>query len=171
MARRPGAEGPEAEEGVGKDLRADSGGFKAGDIVAVKLSTIRNRELSGMTPRVLIDVGWPNKFQVMGSFEHQGEPHVSLFPCCFWMLKKVQGEKYRCKCHPARLFEKIPNERGRKPGDAHASIHTPFGPLAEVDYEEGDAPVLTMRVMGYPLQINSSAARRIKDIFRENGIM
>lgn len=163
--------GPAPGEHTREESMAVTEEFKAGDPVAIKLSTIRNPTWRRMTPRVLLDAGWPNRFQVMGSCLIDGEPHVSLFPCCFWMTKKVQGNKYLCKGHPAVLFEKIQGERGWKPGDAHASIQTPFGPLAEMDYLEGDEPVFTLRIGGWPIQINSKVATQIKDIFREKGIL
>jgi hypothetical protein len=129
--------------------------------VGIRLGAIKNRKLRHVTPIRLIELGWPNQFLVNAAIDIKGKPHVSIWPCCFWMVNRRTGT-YLCKAHPAEYFEMLSTERVPKASDKVAWIDTPWGRMLDIDYFQDDGPpVMTLRAFGLPLQLSGGLAKEL----------
>jgi hypothetical protein len=165
------------EPGEAATRASENGPILIGDAAALKLSTIKDPKFKFMTPRILMGVGWPNHFGVLYKFMKDGEEHLTLAPCCYWMIDKASREVPPlplCTGHPTRLFERIPQderERDPKEGDRFSTLVTPWGPLYSLEYlNEDPTPVLTVKIGGHLIVINAGAAKWISEKLKEIGI-
>lgn len=157
-------------------VKSESGAvdFRPGDIVNLKLSIMKQVKHRFTTPRVLIEAGWPNQFRINNTFESpEGEPCLSLDPCCFWMRDR-KGGGFLCKGHQVHLFEKFDEapKRPRGKDDRYASITTPWGPLFEIESIADDKePGLTLKVGNNPIVLTGGMARQVAQVLKQAGIL
>jgi hypothetical protein len=136
--------------------------------VGVKPAALKDRKLAHIMPiRLITFVGWPNNFLVNEVIDFKGKPHLSLWPCCFWLINRRTGG-YLCKVHPAEYFEPLQGSfRPPQPGDAHAAINTPFGKIVDLDYQDdASEPLFTVKMFGFPVQITGEPGRQIWEILK-----
>ena len=158
----PATQGPAPAESEGR--------FHARMKVGVRMEAVKNRKLSHVTPIRLMSLGWPNQFMVHEVIEVAGKPHLSLWPCCFWMVNRRTG-KFMCKAHPAEYFEILSTDRVQKPTDQVTRIDTPWGPILDMDYyQDSGPPVMTLRAFGFPFQITGGVARQLAEALKNIGI-
>lgn len=131
--------------------------FEAGDSVSIKDSVLRGRKYPDLVPKLLIKrEGFPNEFLVRAvARDPSGQPAISLFPCCYVLVRR--GD-YRCRWHPAHLFERarfekikpgVPGEdRPDGKGDRTHSIPTPFDEAVSLKFEDDKDPRLNLTCHG-----------------------
>jgi|FLYN01.1.fsa_nt_gi hypothetical protein len=150
--------------------KTETESFQEGDIVALTPTALRLGNLSMMSPRLLYQIGWPNQFVVLHTFEdEENGPCVSLYPCCMVLVDRRSGN-YRCTGHPAQYFEKIDVLRQPQKGDRSVSISLPLiKEIVGADYEEDEqSPRLTVRVLGQKGVITGPWAKLIKNLAEAN---
>jgi hypothetical protein len=159
--------------------------FERGDVVALTAAVIRRRDYANMTPRLLYEIGHPNEFHVLRSFEHKGQPHITLVDCCSWEKQEGLWDDHegfidretgspRCTGHPAILFQKIKKIRMTRKGDKSTSIHIPFieQALAALRWEEDEnSPALKAQVLGKEISLTGPVAKLVKQLAEENNIL
>jgi hypothetical protein len=159
--------------------------FERGDVVALTAAVIRRRDYSNMTPRLLYEIGHPNEFHVLRTFEHKNEPHVTLVNCCSWEKQDgLWGEHEgfidretgapRCTGHPAVLFQKVKKVRMSKKGDRSSSLHLPFmeEALAAILWEEDEnSPAIKAQILGKEISLSGPLAKIVKQLAEENNIL
>lgn len=134
--------------------------FQPGDSVSIKESVLRHRKkYKDLVPRLLIErEGFPNEFLVRKiAQEPSGDQAVSLFPCCY-VLKLPRARDYRCRWHPAHLFERTkfqrikPGVQGEdRPGgegDRTHSIPTPLDEAVSIEFQDESDPRLNITAHG-----------------------
>lgn len=135
--------------------------------VGVKLDAIKDRKLRHVTPIRLIQLGWPNQFLVNDTIDIEGRPHLSIWPCCFWMVNRGTG-KYLCKAHPAEYFELLSTGR---PSDKVSWVDTPWGRMLDIEYTEQEGPpVMTLRAFGLPIQLSGGLAKQFYEGLKKIGL-
>lgn len=139
---------------------------------SVTPEAMKKKDLAHLMPiRLIRLVGWPNRFFVNEVIEIKGKPHLSIWPCCFWLINRKSGG-YLCKAHPAEYFEPLQEKvRERKPGDRQTTIQTPWGTILDMDYQEDESsPVFTLRAFGFPFKVGGDVARQLSAILKKAGI-
>jgi hypothetical protein len=143
-------------------------GFEEGDRVAMTQEALKMGRLSAMSPRLLYQVGYPNEFGVLHSFETEEDgPCITLYPCCY-VLEDRPRKTSRCSGHPAIFFEKI-GEKPANKGDKRAKVHLPIiGEIAGVEWDE-EHQRLSGHVGGYPVVFQGEIGRLVKKAAEEKG--
>lgn len=155
--------------------------FKVGDCVRLSKRALKDAAYKEIGPRVLIEIGWPNEFYIERiAIDPEGNPAITLSACCCNLVRK--GE-YRCKYHPAHLFEKIDlgaapgsapdlESRVRNPGDREAVLTTPFGDVASLKYfEDEKEPGLVADLFGKRFLMSGAYVREIYKFAQQKGIL
>jgi hypothetical protein len=146
--------------------------FEPGDIVRMSQETLRDPELSKMSPRVILTIGLPNEFQVVKVFELESVVCLTLDPCCYRRVDR--NGKRQCTGHPAVLFERVAHEHIRQPGDKIASITVPFlGELMGYEYQpdgHGNSKAI-FRVGGKEMKAEGGLAELLNKVIQNHGII
>ena len=155
--------------------------FKKGEVIKVKAEYLKKRRKKGtFTPADLIAIGWPNRFQVVGvGKDGEGEPVISLDPCCSWMVEKTEKKEkkekdYLCWAHRAERFEAVPETKTHSPSSDPSSntIRSTVGNLFRVDYSDDDEPCLEIQVgEGEPLILGGKIGKAIGEKFKNAGLL
>jgi hypothetical protein len=144
-----------------------------GEFVGVKDWVVRGNEVR-MTPLTLLKIGWPNKFQVLETYEKNGKPALRLDPCCGWM-KKPGTEVNACEGHPAGLFVKNADaERIKSKDDRYSSLEVPWGEVLSLEYlEDEKMPAIVLRLAGgkRPFAVSGPIARDLHQRAKEFGLI
>lgn len=165
------------------DLEAIGQSLEIGSAVRLKDRFLKNKDYKEMGPRVLLKVGWPNVFYVERvAVDPKEGPVISLSACCCNLLL---GAGWRCKYHPAYLFEELDLEkikpefegedrpaRESKPGDRSASVVTLLGEVASFEYHEDETdPGLIIKILGRKFELNGMIASHLYKAAKERGIV
>lgn len=147
----------------------------AGEFVGIKEWVIQGNEVR-MTPITLCKIGWPNKFQVLETYEKDGKPALRLDPCCGWMLNpKSKTLENACEGHPSGLFVKVADaERTKSKDDRYSSLDVPWGEVLSLEYLEDDKmPALVLRLAGgkRPFAVSGPIARDLHQRAKEFGLI
>ncbi len=146
---------------VRKEAKVESAEQKAqdirpGDIVALTPTALRMPRLSTMSPRVLVDLGFANEFQVLQIFDSDEDgPCAILSECCGRRVDRRTGRPV-CIGHPMMYFRRAePSEASRRArrdtkNDRSSAVSLPFlGEVASMEYEEDEKrPRLTVKIGG-----------------------
>ncbi len=131
--------------------------FEPGDTVSIREEILRGRKYQDLVPKLLIKrEGFPNEFLVRAvARDPAGKPAISLFPCCYTLVRR--GD-YRCRWHPANLFERarfekikpgVPGEdRPDGKGDRTYSIETPLSDVVSLEFQDDKDPRLNLTCHG-----------------------
>lgn len=158
--------------------------FEPGDIISLTAAALRKKKLVNMTPRLLYEIGHPNEFLVLETFEHPVDGPCVALSCCTRQMDENgkpivrfvdrKTGKMRCNGHRSNYFEKKSFKRLPKKGDKSTSIHIPFLPfeLAGVHWEEDESnPALKVSVAGKEVGLTGAFAKLLKNVAEENGIL
>lgn len=160
----------EAAEDVGLDV-------KAGDFVRVTAEAMADPELKDVTPiRLFKLAGWPNKFMVVDVAIDADEGQVlRLDPCCGWLLEPKGREEHACQAHPAKYFERHPEEETEKPsGNRSMGINIAGFDLVSVEYVDGKGkdPSLVVKLVGQkPIVLEGKAAQQFAQLLKSKKLL
>ena len=146
-----------------------------GDRVKIRDEIVAGEEPVEMGPLILVEKGWPNKFEVIAVVEHKGETLLALEECCKKRTNPATGA-YTCYGHLSSDFKRIdptkhPKDRSR-PADRHMILSSPWGDVVKVEYFEDESPAIQMQLgNGKPVSLSGKAARALKKQLDEWGIL
>ena len=147
--------------------------IEAGDVVSMTPEALKT-VTPGTSPKVLVDLGWPNEFMVERVFDHHVHgPCVQLQECCL-RRKDLKDKKnpFACSGHPMGFFTRLRGspEESFEPGDARASVTVPFlGELLGYNYRAKDKKA-TFRVGGQEMEAEGAFAELLNSIVKKHGV-
>lgn len=170
--RNNGNLGPDKRFQVEEEAPREREPFEVGDVVGV---TPKARLEVAMSPCDLLRIGWPNEFKVVDIFDHEGELHVSLYPCCNWLRSRANNRVF-CTGHKASYFMRVTPSAVTLPSkdDRFLSVDTPWGPLISLDYQSNEQnPGLILHFAGLrrPIALSGVLAKEIGRKAMEVGIL
>lgn len=150
--------------------------FEVGDLVELTQEAISATWKPGTcTPHSLWEIGWPNRFQVVGVAWHGGEPVVAIDACCRWMVNRASGA-HLCGAHKAGIFRKIPAGKAGADGrraERKISLSIPGLDPFTMDYyddEQGTEFVLQGGSQR-PIVLGGQMARWMFEKLKEGGVL
>lgn len=144
------------------------GPIHPGDYIRIKTSELDRVEMS---PKALYNVGHPNEFLVLTTFEHSGIKCVSLEECCEKLKNRATGQ-FLCTGHPEKYFEKTDPIEHKKTSERRFLALEAFGMKASVEYMDGQKKLL-LKTPWTPdgISLSGGVARDIAEAAEEMGIL
>lgn len=117
----------------GQVERDETEAIQAGDYVRIKPDEMDGVEMS---PKAFLNIGHPNEFFVIGTFEHKGELCLTIEECCERLKNRATGQ-FLCTGHQAKYFEKTDPIEHRRTSERRLLAIEGFGVRASVEYLGG----------------------------------
>lgn len=156
--------------------------FRPGDIVGMIPTALKMDRLSTMSPRLLVQLGWPNAFMVRDVFETPDEGVCLTLGICCHIREDHRVGRPVCAGHQAIYFRKLTPQEIQMmpegwlelevPPDLCASIKLPFGigKLVSMDYRDQD-PRFKFEAFGKGAEIAGPLAKQIAELLKDNNIL
>jgi hypothetical protein len=151
-----------------------------GDVVSMTPEAFKHAPRL-MGPLKLYSVGWPNCFQVVHVFEHEGVPTLTLGECCFNLILNRKTGAHLCSGHKAKWFRKVGGgaeaekeaPRERKKGDRLTSIDVPVvGEVGALEFHDDEHnPSIILRALKQRVVLNGPLAAEIAKLAQANGLL
>lgn len=141
--------------------------IQAGDYVRIKMSDLHSVDMS---PKTLFDIGFPNEFFVLATFDIKGERCLALEECCERRKNRATGQ-ILCNGHPEKYFEKTEPIEHRKTSERRFIALEAFGMKASVEYLSGQKKLL-LKTPWTPegISLSGDVAKDISDAARAVGL-
>jgi len=142
--------------------------IQAGDYVRIKPSEMDAVEMS---PKEIFNLGFPNEFLVLTTFEHEGQRCLTIEECCERRRNRATGQ-YLCNGHPERYFEKTEPVEHRRTSERRFLAFEAFGMRASIEYVEGQKKLL-LRIPGTTdgMSLSGDLARNIAEAAKSIGMI
>lgn len=145
-----------------------AGPIQPGDYVRIRVDDLESVDMS---PKSLFNVGYPNEFLVLATFDYKGVKCLTLEECCEKLKNRATGQ-FLCSGHHEKYFEKTEPLEHRRTSQRRFVALEAFGMSASVEFLDGQKKLL-LKTPWTPdgISLSGKVAADIAEAARSIGLM